>query len=99
MEKDLDVINKMQVYSSAIKFINTNLSKRKEHYEHYLLVLDNVSKTITVTSFEKWKLDNATDLYLQKEKMFLGEVTSDLWAELQQMGTDLHTQALLSHLN
>jgi hypothetical protein len=37
------------------------------------LVLDNVSKTITVTSFEKWKLDNATDLYLQKEKMFLDE--------------------------
>lgn len=35
----------------------------------------------------------------KKEKMFLGEVTSDLWAELQQMGTDLHTQALLSHLN
>ena len=73
MEKDLDVIDKMQVYSNAIKFINTNLSKRKEHYEHYLLVLDNVSKTISVTSFEKWKLDKATDLYLQKEKMFLDE--------------------------
>lgn len=36
----------------------------------------------------------------KKGKMFLGEVvTSDLWAELQRMGTDLHTRALLSHLN
>ena len=53
MEKELNVIEKMQAYSNAIKFININLRKRRENYEHYLLVLDNIKKTITVQSFEK----------------------------------------------
>jgi hypothetical protein len=53
MEKELNVIEKMQAYSSAIKFINVSLRKRKENYEHYLLVLDNIKKTTTVQSFEK----------------------------------------------
>jgi hypothetical protein len=37
------------------------------------LVLDNIHKTATVTGFEKWRLDDATNLYLEKEKLFLDE--------------------------
>lgn len=73
METDLNVIKKLETYSNAIRFIDTKLSKRKENYEHYLLVLDNINKTATVTGFEKWKLDDATNLYLEKEKLFLDE--------------------------
>jgi hypothetical protein len=53
MEMDLNVIKKLVTYSNAIRFIDTKLSKRKEKYEHYLLVLDNIHKTATVTGFEK----------------------------------------------
>ncbi|HCY20316.1 TPA: hypothetical protein DIC40_00290 [Patescibacteria group bacterium] len=53
METDLNVIKKLETYSNAIRFIDTKLSKRKENYEHYLLVLDNINKTATVTGFEK----------------------------------------------
>ena len=73
MEKELRVVEKMQAYSHAIKFIDTKLSKKKKWYEHYLLVLNIKEKTIFVNWFKSWELDKATNLYLENERKFVNE--------------------------
>ncbi len=63
----------MDEYNKAIKSIDEQLSKKKKLYEHYLLVLNIEERTINVSGYKKWELEEATAKYLEEEKKFRDE--------------------------
>lgn len=73
LENKLHAYQKMDAYNKAINFIDTNLSKKKKLYEHYLLILNIKERTIQVKWFKKGELEDATANYLDEEKNFKDE--------------------------
>ena len=88
IETELHVIDKLKSYSSAIKLIDTKLSKNKKWYEHYLLISNIKENTVRVLWFKPWELWRATNTYLEWEQQFK---TEDEWQVVLVSGESLKT--------
>lgn len=72
-ENKLHVIDKLKNYSAAIKLIDSRLSKKKNRYDHYLLILNLQENTIIVNWYKSWELEKATLDYSTWEQKFQNE--------------------------
>jgi len=64
----LDVVNALEAYGRALE-IPSRFSKHvTRHAEYYLLELDPIAKALTLQPFEKNRLEEATQYYLEAEK-------------------------------
>lgn len=74
MIDELKAIEQLNVYTDIYK-ISSNVSKDKGRSGNYsLILLDSHKNTISVQSFGSNQIEEATSLYMQKEKEFYNDI-------------------------
>ncbi|MBC7539008.1 MAG: RelA/SpoT domain-containing protein [Bacteriovorax sp.] len=74
MIKDLKAIEQLNVYTAIYKISSSDFREKGRSGNYSLILLDSHKNTISVQSFSSNQIEEATSVYMQKEKEFYNDI-------------------------